>query len=423
MEAFDNRIIPLEAEEDDQFPIGLKVLAIDANIVCLRYLVHLLQKCQYKVSATTTAEEAIRLLNDEKQTFDIVITNVVRHDMDGFKILQVIGVGMDIPVVMISANDDLKMMKRGLMEGADLYLSKPVGLQDLKNIWQLALRKRSSRKRSNPNLSLSEQPAVEEHRYPIERVTMNQDYVGDHIINKLDDDNDNNNLVDSSSCSKKRPRVNWTKELHAKFVEAYEKLGEKERVPNNILKYMNDPRLTRENVASHLQKHRDTLRKKKASGVGKLGIQRNLYDKNPTKASTLYNSMNHMNKVSNLGPQFLISNGQGSQTWTTAGSCYPVPEFKQFNFPSYTSTSKPFDDDDHNQYFLGGFDEPINNSSYYPSLKTNCDFNSTSQIFVGHYAIENHTDDGAGQCYQMQFNTGNSFESLLMDGELSDIFK
>lgn len=51
------------------------------------------------MSATTTAEEAIRLLNDEKQTFDIVITNVVRHDMDGFKILQVIGVGMDIPVV------------------------------------------------------------------------------------------------------------------------------------------------------------------------------------------------------------------------------------------------------------------------------------------------------------------------------------
>lgn len=213
---------------------------------------------------------------------------------------------------------------------------------------------------------------------------------------------------------------------------------------------MNDPRLTRENVASHLQvcprnipskahicltffflvfgktiiikyknckidgydsiklqKHRDTLRKKKASGVGKLGIQRNLYDKNPTKASTLYNSMNHMNKVSNLGPQFLISNGQGSQTWTTAGSCYPVPEFKQFNFPSYTSTSKPFDDDDHNQYFLGGFDEPINNSSYYPSLKTNCDFNSTSQIFVGHYAIENHTDDGAGTLHMVPMSLFN----------------
>lgn len=34
--------------EDENFPIGLKVLAIDANIVCLKYLVLLLRKCQYK---------------------------------------------------------------------------------------------------------------------------------------------------------------------------------------------------------------------------------------------------------------------------------------------------------------------------------------------------------------------------------------
>lgn len=47
MEDFDNHI-PLKAEEDDQFPIGLKVLAIDNNIVCLRYLAQLLKKCQYK---------------------------------------------------------------------------------------------------------------------------------------------------------------------------------------------------------------------------------------------------------------------------------------------------------------------------------------------------------------------------------------
>ncbi|XP_011648495.1 two-component response regulator ARR10 [Cucumis sativus] len=369
MEAFDNPIIPLEAEEDDQFPIGLKVLAIDDDIVCLRYLVQLLEKCQYKVSATTRAEEAIRLINDEKQIFDIVITNVVRHDMDGFEILQIIGVGMDIPVIMVSANEDLKMMKRGLMEGAELYLPKPVGLQELKNIWQLVLRKRLSRKRSNPNLLLLEQPAVEEHRHSLERVTMDQEYY-------------------------KKPRISWTKELHAKFIEAYEILGEKERVPNNILKHMNDPRLTRENVASHLQKHRDTLRKKKESGVGKLGIQKKLYDKNQTKTSTLYNSMNHMNKVSNLGSQFLISNGQGNQTWTAARSCYPVPEFKPFNFPPNNSTSRTCDDD--NPYYSGGFDEPINNSSYYPnSLETNCGFNSTSQILVGQYAIENHTDGGA----------------------------
>lgn len=51
------------------------------------------------VTATTEAAEALRLLKDEKQDFDIIITNVVRHDMDGFKILEIIGLGMDIPVV------------------------------------------------------------------------------------------------------------------------------------------------------------------------------------------------------------------------------------------------------------------------------------------------------------------------------------
>ena len=137
----------MEEKDNDQFPIGLKVLAIDANIVCLKYLVQLLQKCQYKgtsfsnflqhlrfsfhthifsrfshsesfnfsmfwmfffffffffervVTATTETAEAIRLLNDEKEAFDIIITNVGRHDMDGFKILEIVRQGIDIPVV------------------------------------------------------------------------------------------------------------------------------------------------------------------------------------------------------------------------------------------------------------------------------------------------------------------------------------
>jgi hypothetical protein len=32
----------------DQFPVGMRVLAIDANFVCLKYLVTLLQQCRYK---------------------------------------------------------------------------------------------------------------------------------------------------------------------------------------------------------------------------------------------------------------------------------------------------------------------------------------------------------------------------------------
>uniref|UniRef100_A0A452ZZ10 HTH myb-type domain-containing protein n=1 Tax=Aegilops tauschii subsp. strangulata TaxID=200361 RepID=A0A452ZZ10_AEGTS len=61
-----------------------------------------------------------------------------------------------------------------------------------------------------------------------------------------------------------KARVIWTDELHKKFVEAHDKLLPGDAVPKKILKLMNDPRLTRENIASHLQKHRmnlDPLRK------------------------------------------------------------------------------------------------------------------------------------------------------------------
>uniref|UniRef100_R7W6V7 Two-component response regulator ARR18 n=1 Tax=Aegilops tauschii TaxID=37682 RepID=R7W6V7_AEGTA len=53
----------------------------------------------------------------------------------------------------------------------------------------------------------------------------------------------------------------WTPELHHRFVEAVEHLGEKGAVPKAIVRLMNVDGLTRENVASHLQKYRLYLKR------------------------------------------------------------------------------------------------------------------------------------------------------------------
>jgi SHAQKYF class myb-like DNA-binding protein len=55
---------------------------------------------------------------------------------------------------------------------------------------------------------------------------------------------------------RKRSRLVWTPALHARFVDAVQKLGEKTAVPKAIMKLMNVEGLTRENIASHLQKYR-----------------------------------------------------------------------------------------------------------------------------------------------------------------------
>ncbi|CAO2181603.1 unnamed protein product [Urochloa humidicola] len=62
-----------------------------------------------------------------------------------------------------------------------------------------------------------------------------------------------NNTTTSTS---KRPRLVWTPQLHKRFVEVVAHLGIKSAVPKTIMQLMNVEGLTRENVASHLQKYR-----------------------------------------------------------------------------------------------------------------------------------------------------------------------
>ncbi|CAK8575216.1 unnamed protein product [Lathyrus sativus] len=68
---------------------------------------------------------------------------------------------------------------------------------------------------------------------------------------------------DNASLSHKKPRVVWTPHLHAKFLDAVNFLGLHEAVPRKIAALMNVEGITKEHVASHLQKYR--LSKKKAN--------------------------------------------------------------------------------------------------------------------------------------------------------------
>ncbi|XP_031378677.1 transcription activator GLK1 isoform X2 [Punica granatum] len=55
---------------------------------------------------------------------------------------------------------------------------------------------------------------------------------------------------------KRKVKVDWTPELHRKFVQAVEQLGLDKAVPSKILEIMGMDCLTRHNIASHLQKYR-----------------------------------------------------------------------------------------------------------------------------------------------------------------------
>lgn len=66
---------------------------------------------------------------------------------------------------------------------------------------------------------------------------------------------------DEPARSLKRPRLVWTPQLHKRFVDAVAHLGIKNAVPKTIMQLMSVDGLTRENVASHLQKYRLYLKR------------------------------------------------------------------------------------------------------------------------------------------------------------------
>uniref|UniRef100_A0A1D1ZG39 Two-component response regulator-like APRR2 n=1 Tax=Anthurium amnicola TaxID=1678845 RepID=A0A1D1ZG39_9ARAE len=66
----------------------------------------------------------------------------------------------------------------------------------------------------------------------------------------------NSSHPSGNRANKKRIKVDWTQDLHKRFVQAVEQLGIDQAIPSKILELMKVEGLTRHNVASHLQKYR-----------------------------------------------------------------------------------------------------------------------------------------------------------------------
>ncbi|GMI81507.1 response regulator 12 [Hibiscus trionum] len=249
----------------DQFPIGMRVLAVDDDPTCLLLLQTLLRRCHYNVTTTSHAITALTLLRDSKNEFDLVISDVHMPDMDGFKLLELVGLEMDLPVIMLSANGDTKLVMKGITHGACDYLLKPVRIEELQNIWQHVIRRRKVERKDRSNSGSIDKPRIDSGdvagtgnvdqtgKLKKKRKDQNEDEDEEHDENVNDDDED--------TSAQKKPRVVWSVELHRKFVAAVNQLGIDKAVPKKILDLMNVENLTRENVASHLQKFRLYLKR------------------------------------------------------------------------------------------------------------------------------------------------------------------
>lgn len=74
--------------------------------------------------------EALDIL--EKQKIDLILLDIMMPDMDGYELTQTLReVGMNLPILMVSAKHDVQDRRKGFRLGIDDYMTKPVDEEEM----------------------------------------------------------------------------------------------------------------------------------------------------------------------------------------------------------------------------------------------------------------------------------------------------
>lgn len=119
----------------------LRVLVVDDEPAIRRFLRTSLGAEGYSVVEATDGEETLKLLR--RNSFDVVLLDLGLPRMSGFDVIaQARAAGMSVPIVVLSSRNDEEGKVRALDMGADDYVTKPFGLDELMARLRAAVRHR-----------------------------------------------------------------------------------------------------------------------------------------------------------------------------------------------------------------------------------------------------------------------------------------
>ena len=104
-----------------------KVLIVDDEPFNVDYLQQELEDSGYQIITAFNGQEALDKIQSQQP--DLVLLDLMMPILDGFAVLAQMKADMvlrDIPVIIISAEHDSKSVVKGIKQGAEDYLTKPV---------------------------------------------------------------------------------------------------------------------------------------------------------------------------------------------------------------------------------------------------------------------------------------------------------
>lgn len=117
-----------------------KVLIVDDEQRMLDLIELYLQPHHYVIEKAQGAKEALTLL--KKETYDIVLLDIMMPEIDGWELCERIRQFSDVPIIMLTARDQRADIVKGLELGADDYVTKPFNEDELIARMNALLRRR-----------------------------------------------------------------------------------------------------------------------------------------------------------------------------------------------------------------------------------------------------------------------------------------
>ncbi|XP_019200236.1 PREDICTED: two-component response regulator ARR2-like [Ipomoea nil] len=199
---------------------------VNAKELGTSMIAEILKQFSYEVTVVESASCALSRLYNGTEKFDVLMVNFYLPEISDEE----------------DENGD-EVARSAIEQGVFLYLEKPFPVDMLKYLWQHVYRERRLMNHSSQALDIS--------------------MVAETLINGENNIvfTDNQTATDSNNINhlprRRGPKFKWTEELHAKFLDAVNQLGAGNCFPKEIWEMMKVPGLTREKVASHLQRCRD----------------------------------------------------------------------------------------------------------------------------------------------------------------------
>ncbi len=118
---------------------NLKALVVDDEPAVRRFLRTSLEPRGYQVSEASSGHEAVDLVAQSRP--DVILLDMGLPDLDGVEVTRILREWCNIPIIILSVRESEADKVAALDAGADDYLTKPFGLNELTARLRAALRR------------------------------------------------------------------------------------------------------------------------------------------------------------------------------------------------------------------------------------------------------------------------------------------